>query len=507
MTAPAVVRPHRRPLARLADFSYRRRRSVLVAWLVGTVAVIALSTSFAGDYSADYAAHGSDSDQAQELLDSRFPADAGPVDRPGRARRRRAAGPRGAGRRGAGPGRARDGAPRHRRASSPYDAPEVGLRRRQDRTRLDPSRPRLLRHHADRRHGARSSPPSTPPSVPACSWRWAAARSSRPTPRRCRRSWSACSRPWSSCSSRSAASSRPASRSWSHCWASRSGSALIGLLTIVIDTPEWAPQLAAMMALGIGIDYVLLMLTRYREYLAHGLDPEHAVVATMESSGRAVLVAGTTVVISMLGLFATDLNYMQGASVATIASVLVIMLAAVTLRPGAAGLRRSQRRPPAAAGRAPPQLGRLAALDALEPLRAAPRLVVRAGRARPARPAGAAVPRPALRLPGRRQRARGHADARGVRPAGRRLRPGCREPAARDRGPGAGRATSARSSASPPRSRSCPACRASARRRSNADGDAALLTVVPTTSPQDEATDDLVVAVRDLVPAAVGRLR
>ena len=77
MTDPAIARPHRRPLARLADVSYRRRRSVLVAWLLGTIAIFALSTSFAGDPSADYAAHGSDSDQAQELLDSRFPADAG----------------------------------------------------------------------------------------------------------------------------------------------------------------------------------------------------------------------------------------------------------------------------------------------------------------------------------------------------------------------------------------------------------------------------------------------
>jgi RND superfamily putative drug exporter len=92
-----------------------------------------------------------------------------------------------------------------------------------------------------------------------------------------------------------------------------------------------------MIALGVGIDYVLLLLTRFREQMSHGLDPGHAVVATMESAGRAVLVAGATVVISMLGLFATDLNYMQGAAVATIASVIVVMLAAVTLVPALLG--------------------------------------------------------------------------------------------------------------------------------------------------------------------------
>jgi RND superfamily putative drug exporter len=115
------------------------------------------------------------------------------------------------------------------------------------------------------------------------------------------------------------------------------GAALIGLVMAVLDIPDWGPQLAAMMALGVGIDYVLLMVTRYRELLARGLAPPEATVATVETAGRAVLVAGTTVVISMFGLFATGLAYMQGAAVATILSVLVIMVAAVTLLPALLG--------------------------------------------------------------------------------------------------------------------------------------------------------------------------
>ena len=75
-----------------------------------------------------------------------------------------------------------------------------------------------------------------------------------------------------------------------------------------------------MMGIGVGIDYVLLMVTRYREFLAPPASTRSAAtVATADTAGRAVLVAGTTVVISMLGLFAIGLNYMRGAALATIA--------------------------------------------------------------------------------------------------------------------------------------------------------------------------------------------
>jgi RND superfamily putative drug exporter len=127
------------------------------------------------------------------------------------------------------------------------------------------------------------------------------------------------------------------------------GAALIGLVMPVLDIPDWGPQLAAMMALGVGIDYVLLMVTRYRELLGAGLLPAEATVATVETAGRSVLVAGTTVVISMFGLFATGLGYMQGAAVATIMSVFVIMVRRGHAPACTAGVRRSPHRPPAAA--------------------------------------------------------------------------------------------------------------------------------------------------------------
>src|SRR3954454_11013890 len=114
-------------------------------------------------------------------------------------------------------------------------------------------------------------------------------------------------------------------------------SALTTVLISVVDAPDWSTSLATMMGIGIGIDYVLLMVTRFREWRAVGLDERRAVVATLDTAGRAVIVAGTTVVISMLGLFAMGLSFMRGAALVTILAVLIVMLASVTLFPALLG--------------------------------------------------------------------------------------------------------------------------------------------------------------------------
>jgi RND superfamily putative drug exporter len=114
-------------------------------------------------------------------------------------------------------------------------------------------------------------------------------------------------------------------------------SMLTGIIIAFIDAPDWSTSLATMMGIGIGIDYALLMVTRFREWRAAGLDPEKATIATLDTAGRAVLVAGSTVVVSMLGLFAMGLSFMRGAAVVTITSVLVVMAAAVTLFPAILG--------------------------------------------------------------------------------------------------------------------------------------------------------------------------
>jgi|SRR5215207_4294940 len=114
-------------------------------------------------------------------------------------------------------------------------------------------------------------------------------------------------------------------------------SALIGVLAAVVPTPDWSTTLAAMLGIGVGIDYALLILTRHRAALTGGAQPRAAVTEAIATAGRSVLVAGTTVVISLIGLFAMGLPYLYGAALATILAVLVVMAAAVTLLPALLG--------------------------------------------------------------------------------------------------------------------------------------------------------------------------
>ncbi len=93
----------------------------------------------------------------------------------------------------------------------------------------------------------------------------------------------------------------------------------------------------AQIGIGVGIDYALFIVTRYKQGLRDGLDPEAAVVRSMDTSGRAVLFAGTTVVISVLGLFAMNLALMRGLAIGAALGVLMTMFAALTLLPAILG--------------------------------------------------------------------------------------------------------------------------------------------------------------------------
>ncbi len=114
-------------------------------------------------------------------------------------------------------------------------------------------------------------------------------------------------------------------------------SMVTGLIAAMLPVPDWSTSLATMIGIGIGIDYALLMVTRFREWRAAGLSPEQATVATMDTAGRSVLLAGSTVVISMLGLFGMGLSFMRGAALVTIAAILVVLLSAITLFPALLG--------------------------------------------------------------------------------------------------------------------------------------------------------------------------
>jgi RND superfamily putative drug exporter len=114
-------------------------------------------------------------------------------------------------------------------------------------------------------------------------------------------------------------------------------SSLVGLVAAVADVPDFATTIAALLGIAVGIDYALLMVTRFREWRAAGLSLEAATVATLDTAGRAVLVAGGTVIVSMLGLFAMGLSIMNGTAVVTMVAVLVVLAAATTLFPALLG--------------------------------------------------------------------------------------------------------------------------------------------------------------------------
>ncbi len=111
------------------------------------------------------------------------------------------------------------------------------------------------------------------------------------------------------------------------------GIGIAGLASRVIGMPSFATELAAMIGLGVGIDYALFIVTRFREnYLRTG-DVDGAIAGAMDTAGRAVLFAGATVIIALLGQFALGVDFLYGLAVASSLAVLMTMLAALTVLP------------------------------------------------------------------------------------------------------------------------------------------------------------------------------
>ena len=115
------------------------------------------------------------------------------------------------------------------------------------------------------------------------------------------------------------------------------GIALVGLAARFLSVPDFAAPAAGMIGVGVGIDYALFIVTRYRQELHNGRDPEQAVVRAIDTAGRAVLFAGTTVVISLMGMLLINLDAMRGLAVGASLAVLMTMLASVTLLPAILG--------------------------------------------------------------------------------------------------------------------------------------------------------------------------
>jgi len=286
-----------------------------------------------------------------------------------------------------------------------------------------------------------------------------------------------------------------------------SSGGLIVLLANVIDVPNWTTAVSGLIGIGVGIDYALLVLTRFRSAMKDGKDRHDAVVEAVTTAGRSVIIAGCTVVIAILGLFLTGLPYMYGVAISAALAVLVVMLASITLLPSLLSYLG-----PNVDRLRIPLLGR--SLDSKEDGESP---AARWSHAVQWRPWTAAIVAIAILLalaaPALGMRL-GFPDAGNDQPdtmtrqaydlISEGFGPGANGPlviAAELPGPGAKgtvndlvadlREDDGIAYVAPP--------------RFNSDGTAAIVTVIPTTSPQDEATSELVDHLRGtVIPAAVG---
>ncbi len=115
----------------------------------------------------------------------------------------------------------------------------------------------------------------------------------------------------------------------------------LGIVLVVagfMDIATFGPTLAAMIGLGVGIDYALFVINRYRQAIIVGREPKDAALEAVNTAGRAVVFAGTAVVIALLGLFVLGISFMNGLAVGAAVTVVMVMLTAVTLLPAVISL-------------------------------------------------------------------------------------------------------------------------------------------------------------------------
>ncbi len=286
------------------------------------------------------------------------------------------------------------------------------------------------------------------------------------------------------------------------------GIGLVDLVSHVVTVPTFATQLAVMIGLGVGIDYALFIVTRYRQGLHEGVDPEDAVIIALATAGRAVLFAGTTVIISLFGMMLMGLSFVYGLAFAAILAVIMVMAASLTLLPAMLGFtgraidkvaiphlrHRGDARQTAAwrwsrvIQRHPWAGGHLRAAGAAPLLD--PVVLHAAG----------------LQRLGQRPDQLHH--PQGLRPAGRRLRAGHQRPAGHCRHPPPRRGRSGRPhQGGGHRSRPIADAAFVSPPSLNPAGDTAVIVVLPKTAPQDAATQSFVHRVRQEVPQALGRYR
>ncbi|WP_020392240.1 MMPL family transporter [Kribbella catacumbae] len=116
------------------------------------------------------------------------------------------------------------------------------------------------------------------------------------------------------------------------------GISSLSLVAYLVEVPSWAPVLGSMVGLGVGIDYALILVSRHREYLAQGLAVEESVGRAVATAGRAVVFAGGTVVIAILGLAVAGVPFMTAGGIAIALIVLIMVVTSITLLPAFLGL-------------------------------------------------------------------------------------------------------------------------------------------------------------------------
>jgi RND superfamily putative drug exporter len=111
------------------------------------------------------------------------------------------------------------------------------------------------------------------------------------------------------------------------------GIALTGLASHLIDMPDISTELATMIGLGVGIDYALFVVTRFREEYRRGASVDEATVTAMDTAGRAVLFAGTTVIIALAGMFVLGVGFLYGLALGSVIAVALTMATSLTVLP------------------------------------------------------------------------------------------------------------------------------------------------------------------------------
>lgn len=116
------------------------------------------------------------------------------------------------------------------------------------------------------------------------------------------------------------------------------GQMLVLVVALFMDVATFAPTLAAMIGLGVGIDYALFVLNRYRQAILVGHEPKRAALEAVNTAGRAVLFAGATVIFALCGLFILGIGFFNGLALSAIVTVLMVMIAALWLLPAVLSL-------------------------------------------------------------------------------------------------------------------------------------------------------------------------